>query len=115
MLGEILLVDDHHWRTLIARSIGQYLGNLQVVDRGQAASEALMRLRMLDGTMVPPSIFIPIAENTGSIHELGLWAVRQQPAHRQTDKSFLVLFTKKNPSCRFAESPGGGHHDVSGT
>lgn len=42
-----------------------------------AATEALMRLRMLDGTMVPPSIFIPIAENTGAIHELGLWAVRR--------------------------------------
>lgn len=38
--------------------------------------EALMRLRLLDGTLVPPSIFIPIAERTGAITDLGLWAIR---------------------------------------
>ncbi|WP_284757059.1 EAL domain-containing protein [Agrobacterium sp. fls2-241-TYG-188a] len=38
--------------------------------------EALMRLRLLDGTLVPPSIFIPIAERTGVITDLGLWAIR---------------------------------------
>jgi diguanylate cyclase (GGDEF)-like protein len=40
------------------------------------AVEALMRLRMLDGTFVPPSLFIPVAERTGAILELGRWAVR---------------------------------------
>lgn len=40
------------------------------------AVEALMRLRMLDGTAVPPSLFIPIAERTGAILDLGRWAVR---------------------------------------
>ncbi len=44
-------------------------------DRVQAA-EALMRLRLLDGTLVPPSIFIPIAERIGKITDLGLWAIR---------------------------------------
>ncbi|WP_320197756.1 putative bifunctional diguanylate cyclase/phosphodiesterase [Agrobacterium sp. rho-13.3] len=39
-------------------------------------AEALMRLRLLDGTLVPPSIFIPIAERTGVIMDLGLWAIR---------------------------------------
>ncbi|GAK69758.1 putative bifunctional diguanylate cyclase/phosphodiesterase [Agrobacterium rubi] len=39
-------------------------------------AESLMRLRLLDGTAVPPSIFIPIAERTGAIMELGLWAIR---------------------------------------
>lgn len=39
-------------------------------------AEALMRLRLLDGTMVPPSIFIPIAERNGVIMDLGLWAIR---------------------------------------
>ncbi|MES5097806.1 GGDEF and EAL domain-containing protein [Agrobacterium sp. BA1120] len=38
--------------------------------------EALMRLRLLDGTLVPPSIFIPIAERNGVIMDLGLWAIR---------------------------------------
>lgn len=40
------------------------------------ALEALMRLRMPDGTSVPPSLFIPVAERTGAIQELGRWAVR---------------------------------------
>lgn len=40
------------------------------------ALEALMRLKMLDGTSVPPSLFIPVAERTGAILELGRWALR---------------------------------------
>jgi diguanylate cyclase (GGDEF)-like protein len=40
------------------------------------AVEALMRLSMLDGTSVPPVKFIPVAERTGSIVELGRWAIR---------------------------------------
>jgi diguanylate cyclase (GGDEF)-like protein len=40
------------------------------------ALEALMRLTMLDGTAVPPSLFIPVAERTGAILELGRWAIR---------------------------------------
>ncbi len=41
------------------------------------AVEGLMRLKMLDGTAVPPSLFIPVAERTGGIQELGRWAIRQ--------------------------------------
>lgn len=40
------------------------------------AVEALMRLNMLDGTPVAPNLFIPVAERTGAIVELGRWAVR---------------------------------------
>lgn len=38
--------------------------------------EALMRLSMPDGTAVPPSMFIPVAERTGMILELGRWAIK---------------------------------------
>ncbi len=38
--------------------------------------EALMRLRLLDGSPVAPGIFIPIAERTGTIMELGLWTIK---------------------------------------
>jgi diguanylate cyclase len=37
--------------------------------------EALMRWRLPDGTMVPPTEFIPIAEETGLILGLGAWAL----------------------------------------
>jgi predicted signal transduction protein with EAL and GGDEF domain len=40
------------------------------------AAEALMRFRTPDGTSVPPSLFIPVAEQTGMILELGRWAIR---------------------------------------
>lgn len=39
--------------------------------------EALMRLKMADGTPLTPSQFIPVAERTGAIIELGLWAIRR--------------------------------------
>jgi diguanylate cyclase (GGDEF)-like protein len=45
-------------------------------------AEALMRLRGPDGAMVPPSEFIPIAEEVGLSGELGLFALRT--ACRQT-------------------------------
>lgn len=39
-------------------------------------AEALMRMRMPDGTPVMPSTFIPVAERTGAIVALGRWAIR---------------------------------------
>ena len=41
------------------------------------AYEALMRMKMFDGTPISPSRFIPIAEDTGMILPLGLWAIRR--------------------------------------
>lgn len=38
--------------------------------------EALMRLKTADGVSIPPIAFIPVAEHTGFIHELGRWLVR---------------------------------------
>ncbi|WP_245472359.1 putative bifunctional diguanylate cyclase/phosphodiesterase [Rhizobium jaguaris] len=45
-------------------------------DGQMKAVEALMRLRMPDGSSVPPGVFIPVAERTGSIIELGRWAIK---------------------------------------
>jgi diguanylate cyclase (GGDEF)-like protein/PAS domain S-box-containing protein len=39
--------------------------------------ELLMRWPQADGSMVPPNIFIPVAEESGLIVELGTWALRQ--------------------------------------
>ena len=39
--------------------------------------EALLRWRRHDGTVVPPSKFIPLAEKAGLIAELGLWVLKK--------------------------------------
>ena len=39
--------------------------------------ELLMRWPQPDGTMVPPCVFIPVAEESGLIVALGAWALRQ--------------------------------------
>jgi EAL domain-containing protein (putative c-di-GMP-specific phosphodiesterase class I) len=36
-----------------------------------------MRWPLADGSMIPPSVFIPVAEESGLIVELGAWALRQ--------------------------------------
>lgn len=45
--------------------------------------EALMRWRSDDGRLVPPDRFIPIAEQSGLIKDLGAWAMRSA-IHRAT-------------------------------
>jgi EAL domain-containing protein (putative c-di-GMP-specific phosphodiesterase class I) len=47
------------------------------LDGGHIAGfEALMRWRKNDGEYVPPVEFIPLAEDTGLIVELGRWALQ---------------------------------------
>ncbi|MEX5746049.1 putative bifunctional diguanylate cyclase/phosphodiesterase [Massilia sp. X63] len=46
-------------------------------DQRPIGAELLMRWRRSDGILVPPEVFIPIAESTGLIVPLGNWALRQ--------------------------------------
>ena len=39
-------------------------------------AEALLRLTGPDGQLIPPDRFIPLAETSGRIHEVGAWVVR---------------------------------------
>ena len=45
--------------------------------------EALIRWPQADGAMIPPSLFIPIAEETGRIDPIGAWAIEQVAAELQ--------------------------------
>lgn len=57
--------------------------------------EALLRWKSDDGDFVPPSTFIPIAEQTGCIVELGLWVIetgiREAANWPETEKLFLNI------------------------
>ncbi|WP_046116636.1 putative bifunctional diguanylate cyclase/phosphodiesterase [Ensifer aridi] len=74
--------ESEHIAALLKIAIDQKLVSLvyqpirNVASGRVDAVEALMRLKMLDGTAVPPSLFIPIAERTGAILDLGRWAIR---------------------------------------
>ncbi|HEV7855689.1 MAG TPA: EAL domain-containing protein, partial [Herminiimonas sp.] len=54
-----------------------YQPQIDLVTRLPVGAEALLRWPMQDGTMIPPDRFIPIAEYSGLIIELGEWVLRQ--------------------------------------
>jgi diguanylate cyclase (GGDEF)-like protein len=63
-----------------ALDLGELAMHLQLqVDRQgmPAGAEMLMRWSRADGSMVPPDVFIPVAEECGLILRLGQWALRQ--------------------------------------
>ncbi|MEO4001803.1 GGDEF and EAL domain-containing protein [Mesorhizobium sp. CAU 1732] len=68
------------------------------------ALETLMRLKTLDGTAVPPTLFIPVAERTGTILELGRWAIRS--ACREIVANDLVRIVSINVSPVQLKMPG---------
>ena len=68
------------------------------------AAEALMRLTTPSGKSVSPAVFIPIAERTGTIVELGLWAIRT--ACRELVASDLVPLVSVNVSAVQLRAPG---------
>jgi diguanylate cyclase (GGDEF)-like protein len=53
-----------------------YQPQLDLVTRQPVGAEALLRWRTADGGMVQPDRFIPIAEYSGLIIELGAWVLR---------------------------------------
>ncbi|WP_209854651.1 putative bifunctional diguanylate cyclase/phosphodiesterase [Rhizobium herbae] len=61
------------------------------------AVEALMRLKMLDGTSVPPNLFIPVAERTGAILNLGYWAIRTVCRELLVDNQVCVVSVNVSP------------------
>ncbi len=81
---------------------------LNVASGRVEAAEALMRLTTFDGVEVPPSLFIPVAERTGAILELGRWALRTACRELLADNDIGVVSVNVSPiqlaSAGFASS-----------
>ncbi len=71
--------------------------------------EALLRWRRVDGNLVPPDEFIPVAEETGVILPIGAWvlqqAARQMRAWRAANPAMLPVAVAVNVSTRQLLNP----------
>lgn len=69
--------------------------------------EALSRWRREDGEQIPPSVFIPIAEESGMIIPLGDWALRRAcyDTRRLHDRGFKDIYVSVNVSSHQFEQP----------
>lgn len=70
---------------------------LNISTNETVGAEALMRLRLLDGGSVSPGIFIPIAERTGTIMELGLWTIKTACRQILADDKAAVVSVNVSP------------------
>jgi EAL domain-containing protein (putative c-di-GMP-specific phosphodiesterase class I) len=70
-----------------ALAAGQFLVNYQPIvhldSGGLYGMEALLRWRHPTRGLVPPDVFIPIAEEIGLIHEIGRWALDEACRQRR--------------------------------
>ena len=70
-----------------------------------ALGQALLRWQKADGTMVPPGEFIPIAEETTLIQEIGCWVMKTACAQY----SFWLNNGLAIPICRSTSAPASSH------
>jgi len=89
-----------------------YQPQFHVADDRIVGAEALVRWRTIDGELIPPTRFIPIAEETGLIALIGQWVLEEtcrQGKHWQ-DKGFPPLRLAVNLSSKQFL-----HNDISDT
>ena len=80
-----------------------YQPKISLLKKKMVGCEALIRWSSEEGDMISPDIFIPIAEQSGQIIELGNWILNnvcQQISHWQTLPYFKGMVTAINVSVR---------------
>jgi diguanylate cyclase (GGDEF)-like protein len=60
--------------------------------------EALIRMPAEDGTLVPPLVFIPVAEELGLIDKIGAWVLREACRTAATWPDYLTVAVNLSPA-----------------
>jgi diguanylate cyclase (GGDEF)-like protein len=60
--------------------------------------EALIRLPAEDGTLIPPLVFIPVAEDMGLIDKIGAWVLREACRAASTWPKELIVAVNLSPA-----------------
>jgi diguanylate cyclase (GGDEF)-like protein len=70
----------------------------EMSERRLVGFEALIRLPAEDGTLIPPLVFIPVAEDLGLIHKIGTWVLREACCTAATWPEHLTVAVNLSPA-----------------
>jgi diguanylate cyclase (GGDEF)-like protein len=70
----------------------------EMLERRLIGFEALIRLPIEDGTMIPPLVFIPVAEELGLINKIGEWVLREACRTAATWPEYLTVAVNLSPA-----------------
>jgi diguanylate cyclase (GGDEF)-like protein len=70
----------------------------EMSDRRLIGFEALIRLRAEDGTLIPPLVFIPVAEDLRLIDKIGAWVLREACRTAATWPEHLTVAVNLSPA-----------------
>jgi diguanylate cyclase (GGDEF)-like protein/PAS domain S-box-containing protein len=70
----------------------------EISERRLIGFEALIRLPADDGTLIPPLVFIPVAEDLGLIDKIGAWVLREACRTAATWPEHLTVAVNLSPA-----------------
>jgi diguanylate cyclase (GGDEF)-like protein len=70
----------------------------EMTDRRLIGFEALVRLQKEDGTLIPPLVFIPVAESIRLIDKIGAWVLREACRTAATWPDHLTVAVNLSPA-----------------
>ena len=87
-----------HDAVLYDRFVLYYQPIYELSDRRLNGYEALIRLPNEDGTLIPPTVFIPVAEELRLIDHIGAWVLREACRTAMTWPDDLTVAVNLSPS-----------------